>query len=310
MGQVAQYDLLGLGAVAIDDFLYVNAYPSADQKVRVQERQRQCGGLTGTALVAAARIGARCGYAGVLGTEELSAEVVACFQREGIDLSPTVWHPDARPAHSTIVVDRVHHTRTVFASLDGLLGADPERPEADLLQSTRVLLIDHHGLPGTLRAVKLVHQAGIPVVADLERRSEPLLDVLLPQVDHLVLSERFAQELTGISEPQAAAEQLWSPQRKAVVVTAGARGCWYCHGAGEPALHYPAFAVAVYDTTGCGDVFHGVYAAMLAEGRDLPTCVAWASAAAALKAQTHGGQAGIPDRQGIEQFLAERSPHK
>ena len=50
-------DVLGLGYTAADDLLYVDAYPAEDAKIRVRCRERQCGGLTATALVAAARTG-------------------------------------------------------------------------------------------------------------------------------------------------------------------------------------------------------------------------------------------------------------
>ena len=61
--------------------------------------------------------------------------------------------------------------------------------------------------------------------------------------------------------------------------------------------------MGIVDTTGCGDVFHGAYAAALAQGEDLPRRIALASATAALKATRRGGQAGIPFRQAVEQFL-------
>jgi sugar/nucleoside kinase (ribokinase family) len=72
-------------------------------------------------------------------------------------------------------------------------------------------------------------------------------------------------------------------------------------------MHQPAFKVAVVDTTGCGDVFHGVYAATLAQGFDLPTRIRWAAAAAALKATACGGQSGIPKRATVEQFLKDHT---
>ncbi len=64
---VERFDILGLGCTAVDDLIYVESYPAADSKVRIRRRERQGGGLTGTALVAAARMGARCQYAGGLG---------------------------------------------------------------------------------------------------------------------------------------------------------------------------------------------------------------------------------------------------
>jgi len=304
-------DVLGFGAVAVDELLYVDAYPAPESKVRVRHRERQCGGLTGTALVAAARFGAACAYAGVLGDDELSRYAMACLKREGIDLSLRVRRPDARPAHSTILVDQTQKTRTVLASLEGPIGADPSLPEAEVIRSASVLLVDHHGLEGTLRAVRIAREHGVEVVADFERDPGPPFAKLLARVDHLIVSERFARELTGEREAPVAAvaEALWAPDRSAVVVTCGAAGCWYVSDATcKAARHFPAFAVDVVDTTGCGDVFHGAYAAALSQREDLPRRAALASATAALKATRRGGQAGIPYRQAVDEFLAGNPP--
>jgi len=53
----ATFDVLGVGVAAVDDILWVEAYPPPDSKVRVVRRERHPGGLTATALVAAARLG-------------------------------------------------------------------------------------------------------------------------------------------------------------------------------------------------------------------------------------------------------------
>jgi sulfofructose kinase len=303
-----RFDVLGFGAVAVDDLVYVDEYPPPESKVKVRHRHRQCGGLTGTALVAAARLGARCGYAGVLGEDELSGYVAKTLQREGIDLAHCVRRSDARPAHSTIIVDQGRNTRTVLASLDGAIGADSRLPEEHVIRSASVLLLDHHGLEGSIRAARIAWESGGHVVADFERDPGPPFADLLALVDHLVISDGFARELTGRSPgPVAAvAKKLWTPDRKAVVVTCGASGCWYYSEAtGAAAVHFPAYPVNVIDTTGCGDVFHGAYAAGLAGGEDLPGRIRLASGCAALKATQRGGQAGIPSRTTVEHFLAE-----
>lgn len=301
------FDVLGFGAVAVDDLLVVDGYPPADSKVQVRWSQRQCGGLTGTALVAAARLGARCSYAGVLGEDELSQIILDNFAREGIDASYAPRRPDARPGHSVIIVDRTAKTRTIFSHTAGRMGADPSLPKADLIRAAKVLLIDHHGLEGSIRATEIAQPAGVRVVADFERDPGPPFAELLKLVGHLVVPEGFARSLTGRPDARSAAEALWSPYREAVVVTCGASGVWYLdHTTNRSAQHCPAFAVAAVDTTGCGDVFHGTYCAALAEGRSLAERVVWASAAAALKATREGGQAGIPPRNAVEEFLAAR----
>ncbi len=302
-------DVLGLGCVAVDDLLYIAAYPAPEAKVQVRHRERQCGGLTGTALVAAARLGARCAYAGVLGEDDDSRFVRDTFLREGLSVAHIATRPGARPIRSTIIVDEGHHTRTIFYDLAGSVGADPELPDAHVIRSSRVLFVDHYGIEGVLRAAGIAHAAGIPVVADLERSDRPRFGELLAAVDHLVVARAFAEKLTGAADPAVAVGKLWSDGRQAVVVTCGAVGCWY-RGAGDPGppRHQPAFPVTVVDTTGCGDVFHGAYAAALARGLDLAERVRFASAAAALKATRHGGQAGIPTRSAIEAFLRDRQP--
>src|SRR5436305_7759518 len=106
-----EFDVLGLGAVAVDELIYVDNYPAPDQKAHVLQTERQCGGLTATALVAAARFGAKCAYAGVLGTDELSLFARHSMGQEGINLDHLVERPDARPVHSYIMVDQARGTR-------------------------------------------------------------------------------------------------------------------------------------------------------------------------------------------------------
>jgi sulfofructose kinase len=308
MAPLPGFDVLGFGAVAVDDLIYVEEYPPAESKVRVLRRRRQCGGLTGTALVAAARLGSRCAYVGVLGDDELSRFVIESLTREGIALDHRVERADAWPAHSTIIVDQRRKTRTIFSSLDGALGADPERPEADLIRAARVLLVDHHGLEGTIRAARIARESGVAVVGDLERDPGGRFAELLRLVDHLIISDAFARTLSGATDPAQAAQRLYDPGSRAVVVTCGAAGCWYVgEGSGRPARHLPAFAVEVVDTTGCGDVFHGAYASVLARGGDLHERVVVASAAAALKATKRGGQAGCPTTEELNRFLQDRN---
>jgi len=300
---VPHFDVLGFGAVAVDDLLYVDAYPPAESKARVRRRLRQCGGLTGTALVAAARLGSRCAYVGALGNDDLSQFVIETFGREGIDSTYCTRRDDARPAHSTIVVDGGRGTRTIFSSVDGLIGADPRLPDAALIRCAGAVLIDHHGFEGTLRAARIARASGVGVVADFERNPQRQVTALLPLVDHLIVSQRFARELTGREDPGRAAEQLRHDDAQAVIVTCGAAGCWYLGESEDRARHFPAFEVEAVDTTGCGDVFHGAYASALARAEDLRGRIALASAAAALKARQRGGQAGCPAAQAVEEFL-------
>jgi sugar/nucleoside kinase (ribokinase family) len=302
----APCDVLGLGCVAVDDLLYVAEYPPADAKVPVRRRERGCGGLAATALVAAARLGARCTYAGTLGDDELSRFVLERLDGEGVSVEWVRRREGARPIYSLIVVDEAKQTRTIFYDLEGVCGAEPGWPDAAAIRSARALFIDHFGVEGMTWAVRVAREAGVPIVADFERGEMPGFGELLALVDHLIVSREFAAWATGEAEAATAAVRLWNAGRRAVVVTCGAEGAWYVAGPGA-ARHQPAFAVSAVDTTGCGDVFHGAYAAALVRGLGVAERVCFAAAAAALKATRRGGQAGAPTLEQVEAFLRGQS---
>jgi ribokinase len=296
-------DILGLGAVAVDDFVYVEAYPPANTKARVLDRERQCGGLTATALVAAARLGCRCAYAGLVGTDEASEFVLEAMTRAGIDVSSAGRRSDRRIYHSTIIVDRLGQ-RTLLSDGQNVEGAGDDWPAEEILCACGVLFVDHTAPGRMARAARVARAAGIPVVADIERGEAGRIDELVRIVDHLVVPEEFACAATGLDDAGSAAVSLMRGDRQAVVVTCGERGSWLV-GRDVSLRRQEAYSVHAVDTTGCGDVFHGAYAAGLVKGLDLPSSVRLAGAAAALKATRRGGQAGCPTLVEVESFLAD-----
>jgi sugar/nucleoside kinase (ribokinase family) len=306
MANPKKWDVLALGNTAIDDLLFVEAFPVADTKTPILHSQRQCGGLAATAIVAASRLGARCAYAGALGEDELSSFVEETFRREGVDVSHIVRRMDATPVHSRIVVAQ-NGTRNIFYETRGFCGADPSAPSAETIGASRVLMVDRWGIEGTLRAIKIAREKNVPVVGDIERSGFAGFEAWMQAVNHLIVPEEFALAVTGRSTPGAAARKLWSPMRAVVVVTCGENGCWILENENHEPQCIPAFKVDVVDTTGCGDVFHGAYAAMLARNEAPAARIRFASAAAALKAMQPGGQSGIPTRAAVKEFLKMRS---
>lgn len=298
------WDILGIGVVAVDDLIYVDHFPSPGTKMPTQAQRREGGGLTGTALVAASRLGARCAYAGVLGSDDLSRFSLEELVREGVDCTPVLRLDEARPIHSMVIVDLATAQRTILYSTAGFTVRRPEQITPDMITNCRVLFVDHLTAEGGLRAVELARAHRIPVVADIEREDWPGVPDLMRQVDHLIVGVDLAQRVTRESDPVAMVHALSQDDRACCVVTAGERGCWYSERGGA-VRHYPAYLVHVRDTTGCGDVFHGAYAACIAQGESVDTAVQMATAAAGIKATQPGGRSGIPSRAIIDRFLRQ-----
>ena len=300
------FDVVGLGASAVDELLWVASFPTADSKVRVQRRARACGGLGATSLVAAARLGSRAAYAGVLGSDESSRFVIDSLETKGVNIQHVHFYPGAMPVLSVIILDDAGQTRTILYDCVGLVGPEADWLPTEVLTSATVLLVDNYRIDLTIRAARLARASGAAIVADLEDASSARFDELVGLVDHLILSSDFAMAITGEATPAEAAKRLNAPGRT-VVITCGPDGAWYVPDDGlREARHQPAFPVSVVDTNGCGDVFHGAYASALAGGVDLPGRVRLASAVAALAATTPGGQEGIPDAATVTRFLAEQ----
>lgn len=299
-----KFDLLTLGAVAVDDLLYATSYPPPDDKAQVLRRERQCGGMSAIAAITAARLGCASAYTGVLGRDELSDFAAGQMRSEGVDLKYMARREGVRPIHSVIIIDSRRATRNIFFDVSGFVGADADWPPAAVIESARVLFVDWFSVPGMIRAARLAREAGIPVVGDFEQRHLPGFSTLLGLPDHLIVSESFASKITGHADPRRALKKLWKKHHQLAAVTAGAKGCWYLT-AEDPAVvrHQPAFKVKVVDTTGCGDVFHGAYACALARGMNPAERIRFAAAAAALKAAKPGAQKGIPSLAEAQKLL-------
>lgn len=288
------WDVLGIGAVAVDDLLYVDAYPGPDSKVRIRSERREGGGLVATALVTVARLGGSSAFLAVLGHDELSVFAIRELERAGVDGSRIIRRAAARPVHSRIIVDGHTGQRTILYSMTGVIAPSTEEIAQTDVETCRVLLVDSTVVPTACHAARLARRSGIPVVADLEHPDEPGVDELMNLVDHLVVGSRFAVGVTG-ERAAAAVHRLWRPGMAACVVTAGEEGCWFRALETDGRVrHAPALPVQAVDTNGCGDVFHGAYAARIAMGDGVAAAVTAATRMAAAKAARGGGWDAIP----------------
>ena len=304
--RAGQGEILGIGSATVDDFVVAKHYPVEDTKAVVITVDRQGGGLIATALVTLARLGLRCSYADLLGTDDLTAWIEDDLRSEGIDVSLVGHHPQASPIHAFVIVSQSAHSRTILYTVAGQQRYPVDYPPLDAVRAFRLLLVDDISQINLNRIKDIVQEARrqqIPVVGDFEMEPDP---ELLAGVDHLLISQNYAERATGTQDPVAAMTRLWRADRSAIVITCGADGCWY-QGPNSPPRHLPAFSVPIEDTTGCGDVFHGGYAAGLYWGWDLDRRVRLASACAALKARMLGGRRGIPTLAEVEAFLAQQA---
>jgi sulfofructose kinase len=298
-GNIA-FDILGVGVAAVDDVLEVERMPPADGQAGVIRRSRRVGGLVAAALAAAARLGRRCAFAGALGQDADAEFVLAALRSSGVDTEHAVRAPGAAPVRSWVLVDRTAASRTILFDLQGVVGAHPIEPDAALIAAASVVLVDDVGAVGAARVAAIARDHGVPVVADISVQTRRADDGLCALADHLVVSSEVALQLTGRATPAEAVATLWSAARDTVVVTCGGDGAWVRSRDDASAWLSPAMPVSPVDTLGCGDVYHGAYAAALVAGLTVRNRVRYAAAAAALKSLRSGGFVTYPDNVDVE----------
>jgi sulfofructose kinase len=306
---MSNYEILGLGCVAVDTIIHVEQFPAEDSKVQVAEQFSLVGGTTATSLLAAAALGARCAFVGVLGDDPASRLVLESFRQAGIDASLVRCNSAARTIRCTVIVSRNSGARTVLYDLAGAVPAGPGWPSEEAIRAAKLLLVDQFGLEGIVPAARIARGAGIPVVAKLEHGADrndyvPLLEI----ADHVVLPIQSALQISLHASPAAAVDQLWCDSHRALIVTCGQEGLWYRTSDSQTVRHLPAFAVPARDTTGCGDTFRGAYAARLVRGLSIEEALIQGSAAAAIRASATTPAERLPSLDAVQQFIAARAP--
>ncbi|MCK4535952.1 MAG: sugar kinase, partial [Desulfuromonadales bacterium] len=200
-----------------------------------------------------------------------------------------------------IVVDAAGH-RTIFWHRGSARPLADRQVDVSLIAAASVLHLDGLQVEASLAAAQIAREHGVVTVLDGGTFRDGTAE-LLPLIDHLVVSEKFARQVGGDDLHDTLA-LLLQYGAKAVTITFGAQGSQTLL-AGGSCFNMPAFPVDAIDTTGCGDVFHGAYIYGLLKNWPIPETVRFAAACAALKTRALGGRTAIPTLVETQAFLGK-----
>jgi sulfofructose kinase len=285
--------------IACLDYIFVSRRPGWGETASVEDSLVQGGGLVGTALVACARLGARCRLYSFLSHDETGTRIAAELAREGIRLDGVVAIPGGTSPFSFIHVDSASGERTIFHQPAG--GVEKARlPDFALIAKCQALLVDDYYPELALGAAKTASEHGVPVIADVAvkpfRGGE-----FIRYVTVLIAPISVAGRLRNTEDLVAALEAFRGLGPQVVVFTLGSDGWVYSGPTGRG--RGKAFAVQVRDTTGAGDAFHGAFAYGVARGWEVGRCAEFSGAVAALKCTRPGGREGLPTLAQTIEFL-------
>jgi ribokinase len=287
--------LFVVGSANEDLVVTVANLPQPGQTVLAHGLAVLPGGKGANQAVAAARAGADVVFVGSVGRDAAGDRTVAALRAEGIDVTHLSVDPSAPTGVALVTVadDGENHIAVVAGANDRLSGAYVTGALTEHgMRSDDVCLISFEiGDEAVAAAVSYAEQVDAAVLVNPSPAR-----ILVPQVLQarpiLLPNASEAAQLSGLSGA-AAATWLSELTGAPVVMTVGALGATVIDR-GEVYSIAPPVVDAV-DTTGAGDTFAGVLAAMIAQGNDLRSAVEQAVVAAAMSVTSRGARSYVTD---------------
>jgi ribokinase len=267
------------------------------------------GGKGANQAVAAARQGAQVTFIGRVGADAFGRQLVIGLEAEGIDARHVGVEEGAATGVALITLDAAGENCIVVApgANHTLMCSHIQEAEAVFRGADVLLLQLETPLASVHMAAQQAKACGVRVVLN-PAPAQALPGSLLALVDVLIPNETELALLTGLpvdslKRIEDAACTLLDQGVGSVVVTLGGRGALTVEQ-NQPAIHVPAFAVEVVDSTAAGDSFAGAFSVALAEGTSLHTAARRGCAAGALATTRMGAQPSIPTKTEIVQLMA------
>jgi sugar/nucleoside kinase (ribokinase family) len=293
-------DVIGIENPVMDFNILVDKIPATNSITALRDYSWQGGGNISSAIVAAARLGARCGVVGIVGDDEFGQFCIDDFKRHNIDTSHIIKDGESKTTFAICLAE----IDTMGRSFIGRRGTNRQLSSTELdkdyISTTKYIHLGQMGKTQVQAAV-WAKEMGIIVVDDagyFNADTNEHTDL----IDVFVGSEQYYNGLFQDNNYEKNCRAIQKRGPKIVVFTLGARGCLGIDG--DKYFEVPAFHnISIVDTTGAGDVFHGAFIVGLLQGWDVEKTAVFSSAVSAIKCTRLGGRAAIPDYNTVQSFF-------
>lgn len=298
------YDLIGLGVSTVDLVALVDHLPVQEEVQRAIEMVVQGGGPIATAMVTAARLGARVAMLDSIGDDWRGKLILDEFARENVFTGDVRVHPGHTSSTACIMVHQATGARSIVYAPGTAPELTPNDVPRDAIEHAKILHVNGRHWNACLQAIEWARAANVQVSFDGgAHRYRPAMRELVPLANVCIVAHEFATQYTGETDVRKSAEALLAAGPSLVVITAGVKGSWISTRDGK-FFHQPAFRLPkTIDTTGCGDSYHGAFLFGLLQEWSLEKTARWASAVAALNSQALGGRSGLPTFAQVHLYL-------
>ena len=293
--------VLVFGSLNIDNVYSLHRLPERGETLYCGSYEVHVGGKGLNQALALRKAGAQVVAAGKIGAD--GAFLTDYLSAGGVDVSE-IDRTGAFTGHTVIEVDSEGQNQMIlFGGANREIA--PDYCDA-LLERHRdaALLLAQYETSCVAYMLEKARRAGIRTAFNPSPYVKELNGFPYEYADIIVLNESEGLQITGETDPQAAAVALQRKNRGQVILTLGGRGALYCDGTGVTEV--PAFRAEAVDTTGAGDTFTGYCLQALLSGKAPREAMRIGAAAAAISVTKTGAAETIPDADEVTRFLKER----
>lgn len=292
--------IINVGSLNIDKVYKVDDIASEGHTISCSSLETFCGGKGLNQSLAVSRAGARCVHIGAIGPEGVFLEDY--LKQSGVDTS-LLKHVDSETGHAIIQVNsKGQNSIIVYGGANTQLGEDylSSALEKSVEEGDIVLLQNETDSIGFV--MEKARSLGAKVVFNPSPFPSDVSSYPLDCVDIFMLNEHEAAQLAGLQGPDVIKCLMKRFPHAQIVMTLGSEGVSYGHNGNV--IHSPSYKVQAVDTTGAGDTFCGYFLAMLSKGLEIPECLKYSCAAAAISVTRPGAGPSIPRIEEVQEFLA------
>ena len=295
--------VLCVGQATWDFIFSVNEMPRRAEKYQATAFNHSGGGPAAGAAATIAKLGGKARLAARFGNDNIADLIVTELEAHGVDCAYIKRFSDCSSSISTILMDK-DGERLIVNYLDPNLPAAADWLPDSIPAGTEAVLADTRWPQGAKHILNQAKIAGIPAVLDADTPI-PKDDSLPKVATHIAFSAAGLRDFAGHNSFNRALQEIHAETGIWCCVTLGGDGVSYVEG--QRIRHLPALPIKPVDTLGAGDIWHGAFTLALAEGKNEVAAVEFASVTAALKVQSAGGYASLPERNKIDTYIARNN---
>ena len=285
-----------VGSVNMDITARTDKLPDTGETVAARSVEYLPGGKGLNQAVAAAKIGTTVVLAGCFGSDSFADELASFIRRHKIDVS-CLRRSEKNSGIALITVDE-RGQNTIVVAPGSNADVCPEDVVVCQFEIPPAAVAAAFAKARRYGARTILNPSPVcPIPEEIFRNTDILI---VNETELAFLSRENFDENTPAEKIADAAEKLKTDAEQTVIVTLGSRGALIAGG--KDMLFVDSYKVPAVDTVGAGDCFAGVFAAKLAEGKDVGESVKTAARAAAVCVTRKGAAPAMPDAGELEHF--------